>query len=87
MVLAESMSFGLPIAAMRNTGSAEVLAEGEHGILTPNADVDALYTAIEPLLQDVDQRAAYAQKSLQRVEDFKIAPILAQWEAVFQQKI
>ena len=80
------MSFGLPIAAMRNTGSTEVLAEGEHGILTPNADVDALYTAIEPLLRDVDQRVAYAQKSLQRVEDFKIAPILAQWEAVFQQK-
>ena len=86
LVLAEAMSFGLPIAAMRNTGSAEVLAEGAHGILTPNADVDALYTAIEPLLQDVNQRAAYAQKSLQRVEDFKIAPILAQWEAVFQQK-
>lgn len=86
LVLAEAMSFGLPIAGMRNTGSAEVLAEGKYGVLTPNGDVDTLYDAIKPLLQDETLRATYAQKSLQRVEDFKIAPILAQWEAVFQQK-
>nr|MWN21747.1 MerR family transcriptional regulator [Leuconostoc lactis] len=36
--------------------------------------------------ESLHEAVAYAQKSLQRVEDFKIAPILAQWEAVFQQK-
>lgn len=87
LVLAEAMSFGLPIAAMRNTGSAEVLHEGEYGILTPTADVDALYAAIEPILLDEKARRAYSEKSLLRVEDFKITPILAQWETIFNQKI
>lgn len=86
LVLAEAMSFGLPIAAMQNTGSAEVLAAGQYGILTPNGAVDAFYDAISPLLQDEQLRTEYAQKSLQRVEDFKIGPILAQWETVFRQK-
>ncbi|MBZ5964049.1 glycosyltransferase [Leuconostoc gelidum subsp. gelidum] len=86
LVLVEAMSFGLPVAAMRNTGSAEVLREGDYGILTPNADVEALYTAIEPILLDEKIRQSYSDKSLQRVENFKITPILSQWETLFNQK-
>ncbi|MGY3743652.1 glycosyltransferase [Leuconostoc inhae] len=86
LVLAEAMSFGLPIAAMRNTGSAEVLAEGDYGVLTPANDVAALYTAIVPILLDEKVRQAYSDKSIQRVEDFKMTPILSQWETVFNRK-
>lgn len=86
LVLAEAMSFGLPIAAMRNTGAAEVLNEGQYGILTDNGDVNAFYEAIAPLLHDKKLRQTYADQSLARVEDFKIAPILTQWETIFSEK-
>ncbi|WP_270339729.1 glycosyltransferase [Leuconostoc citreum] len=82
LVLAEAMSFGLPVVAMYNTGSAEVLESGKYGLITPATDVNALYDAIRPLLNNIELREEYAQRSLQRVEDFKIAPILAQWEAI-----
>ncbi|MFR8086657.1 MAG: glycosyltransferase family 4 protein, partial [Leuconostoc gelidum] len=59
---------------------------GDYGILTPNADVEALYTAIEPILLDEKIRQSYSDKSLQRVENFKITPILSQWETLFNQK-
>lgn len=84
LVLAEAMSFGLPIAAMRNTGSAEVLDEGNYGILTPAQDVDALYEAVEPLLKDITLRQEYAIRSLQRVEEFKMAPILTRWDDILE---
>jgi len=87
LVLVEAMSFGLPIVAMKNTGSSEVLQEGKYGILTPAADIDALYQAIKPLLLDETMRQFYSQKSLERVEDFKVEPILEQWEMIFHQQV
>ena len=83
MVLAEAMSFGLPIVAMKNTGSAEVLDGGKYGILVENGDVDGLLAAIQPLLSTQKERQYYANISLQRVEDFEMGPILEQWQALF----
>ena len=83
LVLAEAMSFGLPIVAMKNTGSAEVLDGGKYGILVENGDVDGLLAAIQPLLSTQKERQYYANISLQRVEDFEMGPILEQWQALF----
>jgi glycosyltransferase involved in cell wall biosynthesis len=82
LVLAEAMSFGLPIAAMWNTGAQEVLQDGQYGVLTAAQDVDALYEGLKPLLADEAVRADYAQRSLNRVTDFEITPIRDAWVAL-----
>lgn len=84
LVLAEAMSFGLPIVAMANTGSKEVLDSGKYGVLTPQGDVDALVAAVEPLLARLELRQYYAQQSLTRVQAFASEPIIAQWEKLFK---
>lgn len=79
LVLAEAMSFGLPIVAMWNTGAQEVLNDGEFGVLTPAKDVDALLAGLQPLLEDEAVRRDYSARSLARVADFAMAPIQQQW--------
>ncbi|GMA69921.1 glycosyl transferase [Leuconostoc litchii] len=83
LVLVEAMSFGLPIVAMRQTGSAEVLDKGKYGILVDNGDVEAAVNEISALIRDPQQRLAWSKKSIQRVHDFQIEPILKQWEMLF----
>lgn len=83
LVLVEAMSFGLPIIAMRQTGSAEVLNEGEFGVLIENGDIDGAAIAIQRLINSRQQQLDLAEKSLNRVRDFQIEPILKQWEALF----
>jgi len=83
LVLVEAMSFGLPVIAMRQTGSAEVLNDGEFGVLVGNGDVDGTAIAIQRLINSRQQQLDLAEKSLNRVRDFQIEPILKQWEALF----
>jgi glycosyltransferase involved in cell wall biosynthesis len=66
--LLEAMSLGKPIIASRVGGLAEVLRDGETGLLVPVADVTALRAAIVRLVADVPfaellgQAAAAAQR-------------------------
>ena len=51
LVTMEAMAAGLPVAAVRATGSRDVVEEGVQGLLTHN-DSDALARAILRLLED-----------------------------------
>ena len=52
LVFAEAMAMELPIVALDNGGTREVLVHGRHGLLSDPADIDALTANILALLDD-----------------------------------
>lgn len=55
-VVAEAQVAGIPVAAFRDGGIPEVVADGETGLLVPAGDVAALGEAIDRLLGDPEMR-------------------------------
>jgi mannosyltransferase len=67
LTLLEAMSSGVALVASR-AGAAELVVEdGVTGVLTPPGDVDALVTALEPLLRDPTAAAAMGARARARV--------------------
>ncbi len=56
LILLEAMASGVPIVASRIPGFAAVVNDGEHGILVPPRDSDALCVALKRLLSDAGMR-------------------------------
>ena len=55
----EAMDAGLPVVASRVFGSAEVVVDGETGLLVPPGDADALARSLGELLDDPERRRRY----------------------------
>ncbi len=80
----EAMSSGLPVIATRVGGLPEVVGEG--GLLFPVGDCDAMADAALRLLEDEPLRAALALAARARaVRLFQKGPVVARWEALYQQ--
>ena len=56
LILLEAMASGVPIVASRIPGFAAVVNDGEHGILVPPRDSNALCVALKRLLSDAGMR-------------------------------
>ncbi|PYS13638.1 MAG: hypothetical protein DMG15_10530 [Acidobacteria bacterium] len=71
-VLIEAMCLGVPVVATDCPhGPAEILLDGNNGILVPIGDEDALRDAILRLLMDPVLRANVARAGLERAESFR----------------
>src|SRR4029077_15036217 len=67
LTLIEAMSAGIALVASR-AGAAELVVEdGVTGILTPPGDVDALVTALEPLMRDPTSAAKMGERARAQV--------------------
>lgn len=64
----DAMACGRAVVATRAGGLAEVVVDGETGLLVPTRDHDALADAIVRLLQDPARRDRYGQAGLARVQ-------------------
>jgi glycosyltransferase involved in cell wall biosynthesis len=69
LVTMEAMAAGLPIAAVRATGSRDVVEEGVQGLLTQN-DSDALARAILRLLEDSPLRDRLRSAAVEKARQF-----------------
>ena len=56
LILLEAMASGLPIVASRIPGFAAVVKDGEHGLLVPPRDSEALCEALKRMLSDAAMR-------------------------------
>lgn len=85
LALGEAMAAGLPVISFDcPSGPAELICDGENGLLVEPENVDQLAHAMTRLMADSPLRAelgAQARKSIQR---FDIEPILDQWEALLK---
>jgi glycosyltransferase involved in cell wall biosynthesis len=87
LVLAEAMSFGLPIIAFEQSGSNEVLAEGKYGELIPLGNIKMMVERIDSFSKNPYLLREYQQKSLTRLEDFNLDIITNQWRTLLEELV
>ena len=68
IALLEAMAAGLPVVATDVPGVAEVVTDGETGLVVPRKDVGALAEALCRLLDDADLRRWLARAGQRKVE-------------------
>jgi glycosyltransferase involved in cell wall biosynthesis len=73
IALLEAMSAGLPVIATKVEGVEEVIVEGEHGLLVPIENTDALADAILQLLADPQLRRNMGTAAKEKVLDLYTA--------------
>jgi glycosyltransferase involved in cell wall biosynthesis len=87
-VLLEAMSIGRPIVASRVAGIPQVIADGVHGLLTPEGNVAALAAALHRVLSDRRLAAELGAAARKRVEqELRWSHIAARFETVFRRAI
>jgi len=75
LVVAESMSHGLPVVALRSFAVEDLIEDGVNGYLA--ADLDGLVTQVRELLLDPEKRRRFSQEAKLKVREFA-APALAE---------
>lgn len=68
LALMEAMLAGRPVVASRVGGNAELVLEGETGILVPSKDPYALTEALHQLLDNRTMREAFGHQATRRVQ-------------------
>ncbi len=80
LILLESMSFGVPVAAYdANYGPRDVIRHGENGFLVPFGDRQALADGILALMRDPELRSRMARASRETLKRFDEARYVAGW--------
>lgn len=87
--LVEAQSHGLPIVANDiKYGPADVVIDGQDGLLTTNGDIDGLAEAIISLLTDQQKLAQFSENAYQDSERYSEANVMKLWnELVNDMKI
>jgi glycogen synthase len=81
LACAEAMAHGRPVVATAVGGLAELVADGETGLLVPPRDQRALRVALDRLLGDADLRRRMGEAGRDRIRD------LCGWDAVLDRTL
>ena len=65
--LLEAMSMRVPVVATNVGGNAEVIINGETGILVESNDLCGLISAIQRIINNPEERKSYIEKAYQRI--------------------
>jgi len=85
MVLLEAMSFGLPVVSFDcHTGPADIIKDGEDGILVENSDVNGLARGICRLIEDESLRKTMSLNARKNIRRFSKENIIGEWIEVFE---
>ena len=80
----ESLAVGTPVLATAVGGVAEVVRDGENGLLVPTGDPAALASAIRRFADDEELRRRLRAAAAPSVEDFSADVVFADLEATLQ---
>ena len=80
----EAMSTGRPVIASRTGGLADLVADGETGLLVQPGNPLELRQAIERLLANPDLRKRMGQAALHKVVEFRASSIVPRIERVYE---
>jgi glycosyltransferase involved in cell wall biosynthesis len=83
MVIVEAMSKGLAVVSFDcERGPAEIISDGQDGVLVPALDEDALAEAITALAGDRDRRAQLGAAALETARRYDRGAVGARWDAL-----
>lgn len=86
--LLEAMALGLPVVTTSAGGSAEVVCDGESGLVVPPRDPDALANAVERVLRDADFARRIAASGERRVrENFSLDAMLRAFDGLYRAEL
>jgi glycosyltransferase involved in cell wall biosynthesis len=81
MVIVEAMSKGLAVVSFDcERGPAEIISNGEDGLLVPALDTNALAAAITALASDRERRAQLGAAAVQTARRYDRVAIGARWD-------
>ncbi len=83
IVLLEAMAGGKPVIASDIEGFRGVMTDGEHGLLVPKKDSDALADALKKLAQDPELRAKLGGQGNRTAEDYRWEVVAGQVEKYY----
>jgi glycosyltransferase involved in cell wall biosynthesis len=84
--LLESMAAGVPVVATRVGGTPEVIDDGEHGLLVPPSDPQALADAISRVLGDPFLAAKLGANGRRRVaQEFSFEAVVRRTEDLYRE--
>lgn len=86
-VAMEAMAMGKPVIAARSGGLADIVADGETGLLVPPSDPQALREAIQSLLDDPVRRQHMGDMARQRIVEFQADAVVSRIEQVYQELV
>lgn len=84
LVLIEAMSCGLPCISFNCPhGPAEIIKDGENGILVENGNIEKLAEAMEELINDEEKRIMMGQNAYKSVQKYAPDNIMKKWVELF----
>ncbi len=84
-VAMEAMAMGKPVIASRIGGLADIVVDGETGLLVTPGDAEALRTAMQSLLTDETHRERMGTMAKQKVVDFQAKAVVPRIEQVYSE--
>ena len=86
-VAMEAMAMGRPVIAARMGGLADIVKDGETGVLVPPNDVQALRMAMQTLLTDTERRTRMGIMAKRRITQFQAKTVVTRIERVYQEVV
>lgn len=84
----EAMACGLPVLATRVGGNADLIAEGETGLIVPAADPAAMAKALVQLADAPERAHAMGQAGRRRVlERFSLQAMVRSYQTIYDQQL
>jgi glycosyltransferase involved in cell wall biosynthesis len=79
----EAFAAGLPVVSTPTGDIANMVRDGETGLLVPAGDPAAMAKAVISLLEDPDRAATMARRARGEVEKYSWANVSKQWAAIY----
>lgn len=84
-VLLEAMAAGLPVVSFDcPCGPAEIIRDGEDGVLVPAEDAAALASAMDRLMGNPDLRERLSRRAPAVLERYSVDSVAGRWERVLE---
>jgi L-malate glycosyltransferase len=86
LAIAEAMANGVPVVATETEGAAEIIADGENGLLVPIKSVERMATAVIDLLADKSKRERLGESARERITTrFSLERMVTDTERIYEE--